>query len=87
MRVLEGFGRVKQCTLLPLIPTVFRTWVVAKFSASHDEAVRYQNVVCLDCGREFSYDWLQMKILASKPYAARAAEPVTIVSGLKATFY
>jgi len=25
-----------------------------------------------------------MKILASKPYAARAAEPVTIVPGLKA---
>jgi hypothetical protein len=41
-------------------------------------------VVCLDCGREFSCDWLQMKILAPKSYTAGAAEPVTIVPGLKA---
>jgi hypothetical protein len=40
-------------------------------------------VVCLDCGREFSYDWSQMKILASNPHAAGTAEPVTIVPGLK----
>ena len=25
-------------------------------------------VVCLDCGREFSYDWSQIKMLASKPH-------------------
>jgi hypothetical protein len=24
-------------------------------------------VVCLDCGREFPYDWSQMRMLASKP--------------------
>jgi hypothetical protein len=42
-------------------------------------------VVCLDCGREFSYDWSQMKILASSnPHTAGTAEPVTIVPGLKA---
>jgi hypothetical protein len=41
-------------------------------------------VVCLDCGREFAYDWSEMKMLASKPRTARAAEPVTVVSGLKA---
>jgi len=41
-------------------------------------------VVCLDCGREFAYDWSQMKMLASKPRTARAVEPVTVVSGLKA---
>ena len=40
-------------------------------------------VVCLDCGREFPYDWSQMKIVASKPRTAWAAEPVTIVPGLK----
>ena len=41
-------------------------------------------VVCLDCGREFAYDWSEMKMLASNPRTARAAEPVTVVSGLKA---
>jgi hypothetical protein len=48
-------------------------------------AVTGTYVVCLDCGREFSYDWSQMKILAPKPpYITGAAEPVTIVAGLKA---
>ncbi len=41
-------------------------------------------VVCLDCGREFPYDWLQMKVLASNPRTAWAADPVTIVPGFKA---
>ena len=40
-------------------------------------------VVCLDCGREIPYDWLQMKMLASKPRTAWAKEPVTVISGLK----
>ncbi len=41
-------------------------------------------VVCLDCGREFPYDWLQMKMLAPKHRTAEAAQPVTIIPGLKA---
>ena len=41
-------------------------------------------VVCLDCGREFPYDWSQMKMLVSKPDTPWTAEPVTIVRGLKA---
>jgi hypothetical protein len=41
-------------------------------------------VVCLNCGREFPYDWSQMKMLASKPHTAWAAKPVIIVPGLKA---
>jgi hypothetical protein len=41
-------------------------------------------VVCLDCGREFPYDWAQMKMLSSKPRTAWAGGPVTIVPGLKA---
>ena len=40
-------------------------------------------VVCLDCGREFPNDWSQMKMLASNPHAAWAAEPVTVVPGLR----
>jgi len=47
-------------------------------------AVTGTYVVCLDCGREFSYDWLRMQIVASKPYGAGTAEPVIVVSGLKA---
>ena len=40
-------------------------------------------VVCLDCGREFPYDWSQMKMLASKPRTAWAKEPVIAATGLK----
>lgn len=29
-------------------------------------------VVCLDCGREFPYDWKEMKVLDSRPARARA---------------
>lgn len=28
-------------------------------------------VVCLDCGKEFPYDWQQMKVVASRPARAR----------------
>jgi predicted transcriptional regulator len=41
-------------------------------------------VVCLDCGREFPYDWSQMKMLAAKPRAARPAQPATSTPRLKA---
>lgn len=29
-------------------------------------------VVCLDCGREFPYDWQQMKVITSTPEHAAA---------------
>ena len=37
-------------------------------------------VVCLDCGKEFAYDWKEMKVLDARPsrrskaLAAKAAE-------------
>jgi hypothetical protein len=40
-------------------------------------------VVCLDCGREFPYDWSQMKMLASRPPIGWAPERATIIPGLK----
>ncbi len=46
-------------------------------------AVTGTYVVCLDCGREFPYDWSQMKMLASKSRNRWAAKPATVVSGLK----
>lgn len=30
-------------------------------------------VVCLDCGREFPYDWRQMKVVPSPPVAVADA--------------
>ena len=36
-------------------------------------------VVCLDCGREFPYDWKQMKLVRSKRETSKAGEPVTIL--------
>lgn len=29
-------------------------------------------VVCLDCGREFPYDWQEMKIIEAEPFHAEA---------------
>ena len=40
-------------------------------------------VVCLDCGREFPYDWSQMKMLASTPRTGWAPKLATIIPGLK----
>jgi len=37
-------------------------------------------VVCLDCGKEFPYDWQEMKIVTSTPSSAEVtsiSEPVT----------
>ena len=41
-------------------------------------------VVCLDCGKEFPYDWNEMKFVSSKPETEEAAEPVTILPGQRA---
>ena len=32
-------------------------------------------VVCLDCGREFAYDWQEMRV-AELPYAKAASRPL-----------
>lgn len=29
-------------------------------------------VVCLDCGKEFPYDWQEMKVISSRPARAKA---------------
>ena len=37
-------------------------------------------VVCLDCGKEFAYDWAGMKLVASAPEASpRVMEPAVAV--------
>lgn len=40
-------------------------------------------VVCLDCGKEFPYDWKEMKMVNSKPQNSARSEPV-IAPGNKA---
>ncbi len=39
-------------------------------------------VVCLDCGKEFPYDWNQMKILSQEPEEVRIA-PLAAAAGLE----
>ncbi len=37
-------------------------------------------VVCLDCGKEFAYDWQQMKVVSDEPGRDHAvAEPAPLV--------
>jgi len=40
-------------------------------------------VACLDCGREFPYEWSQMKMLASTARTGWAPERATIIPSLK----
>jgi len=39
-------------------------------------------VVCLDCGKEFAYDWNQMKVLSES--SARVSDAAESAVGLKA---
>ena len=43
-----------------------------KGSAPQNEAARVTGtyVVCLDCGREFPYDWSRMKVITAAPEEA-----------------
>ena len=36
-------------------------------------------VVCLDCGKEFPYDWEGMKLIASTPEPEVTAKPAAVV--------
>lgn len=42
-------------------------------------AVTGTYVVCLDCGREFPYDWSQMKLVSSTPCTAGGGRAATVV--------
>ncbi len=33
-------------------------------------------VVCLDCGKEFPYDWQEMKVIASSPENRNRVQPL-----------
>jgi len=36
-------------------------------------------VVCLDCGKEFAYDWAGMKLVSSAPQSSPRIEPAVAV--------
>lgn len=38
-------------------------------------------VVCLDCGKEFPYDWREMKVLSMPKQEAPAASPEPVADG------
>ncbi len=41
-------------------------------------------VVCLDCGKEFPYDWEEMKLVRGRPETSLPAEPIEVAPGNKA---
>ena len=59
----------KRCT--------FPITVRGKLRRSEAASVTGTYVVCLECGKEFPYDWQAMKVRRIKP-AAGAHEPITI---------
>jgi len=40
-------------------------------------------VVCLDCGKEFPYDWNEMRLVTPTPQNAGGRQPMTILPGHK----
>ena len=61
----------------------FPITVRGKLRRSEAASVTGTYVVCLECGREFPYDWQEMKVVRSKPEAPVAHAPITIFAGHK----
>lgn len=40
-------------------------------------------VVCLDCGKEFLYDWNEMKLVRSEQRASRGGDPIALLLNQK----
>jgi hypothetical protein len=55
-----------------------------KLRRSEAASVTGTYVVCLDCGKEFPYDWNEMRLVSSKPETHEAGEPLTILPGHRA---
>jgi len=56
----------------------FPITVRGKLRRNEAASVTGTYVVCLECGKEFPYDWQAMKLVHSKPEPASAHEPITI---------
>jgi hypothetical protein len=62
----------------------FPITVRGKSRLSEAASVTGTYVVCLDCGKEFPYDWKEMKFVSSKPENSEAPEAVPILPGQRA---
>jgi len=59
----------------------FPITVRGKLRRTEAASVTGTYVVCLECGKEFPYDWEEMKLVCSKAETPRAGDPVTILPG------
>ncbi len=57
----------------------FPITVKGKMRRSEAASVTGTYFVCLDCGKEFPYDWKEMRMARSKPQSSEAAGTVAIL--------
>ena len=62
----------------------FPITVKGKLRRSAAASVTGTYVVCLDCGKEFPYDWKEMKMVRSKPEQFGGSQPIAVAPGSKA---
>jgi hypothetical protein len=62
----------------------FPITVKGKLRRSEAASVTGTYVVCLDCGKEFPYDWKEMKFVGAKAETSEAPEAVPILRGHRA---
>jgi len=62
----------------------FPITVRGKLRRSEAASVTGTYVVCLDCGKEFPYDWTEMRMVRSRRQTSQAPEPNTLLPGHRA---
>ena len=62
----------------------FPITVRGKLRRSEAASVTGTYIVCLDCGKEFPYDWNEMKFVRPTPETQEAVKSVTILPGHRA---
>jgi hypothetical protein len=62
----------------------FPITVKGKYRRSAAAQITGTYVVCLDCGKEFPYDWKQMKMVRGRADNLPGGQPIVITPGGKA---
>jgi hypothetical protein len=62
----------------------FPITVRGKLRRSPAAALTGTYVVCLDCGKEFPYDWNEMKLVRTKAEPTATPQPVSVTPGGRA---